>query len=127
MALARNKMPLSSFDPRYLELILRGAREVVELRQTTRKDAKRLRQILTTFRARYADHHRENPSTWEPLYGAIIGVSDDGFSTVIRPRALEAEHLLSNIVTSPATPSASPSVFTAPHLDDDPLAEFDEE
>lgn len=124
MALKRRDMPLSSFDPRYKTLILQGCKERVEIRQTTRKDAARLRNLLTTFRARMMKEWKgKDESQWEPLYGAIIGLSEDGYATVIRPRDQEAEHLLKNItINEVATP-----LLSAPDaaLSVDPLAEFD--
>jgi len=122
-------MPLSTFDPRYKELILKGCVAHVQLKQESRKDAARLRNILTTFRARYKRVYLEDTAKWEPLYGAIIGLSDDGYSTVIRPRSLEAEHLMRNITVHEMDPSAEPNEGTpvsadVPLLDTDPLAEF---
>jgi hypothetical protein len=124
-------MPISSFDPRYGALILRGARERVEIRQTSRKDAKRLSNLLTTFRARLKREYAREPARWEPYYGAIIGVSEDGYSTVIRPRSLEAEHLLQDIriggeQLQGIEGEASVPDDVTPLLPYDPLAEFDE-
>lgn len=124
MSLKRRDMPLTTFDPRYKELILRGCRERVEIKQQFRKDAARLRNLLTTFRARMrAEWKGKDDGQWEPLYGAIIGLSDDGYSTVIRPRAQEAEHLLSNITFSEVSEPLSSAPQSA--LESDPLAEFD--
>ena len=128
-SLKRGDMPLSSFDPRYHTLIMKGCVAYVQLKQESRKDALRLRNILTTFRARYKRAHLADVAKWEPLYGAIIGVSDDGYSTVIRPRALEAEHLMRDVTIHEVDPSAedllgTATVIEAPLLDSDPLAEF---
>ena len=122
-------MPLSTFDPRYKELILKGCVAHVQLKQESRKDAARLRNILTTFRARYKRVYLDDVAKWEPLYGAIIGLSDDGYSTVIRPRAMEAEHLLQNVTIHEIDPRAdpaegTPTLLEVPLLESDPLAEF---
>lgn len=130
MILKRSEMPISSFDPRYGELILRGAVERVEVKQTSRKDARRLANLLITFRARMKrEYLGKDASKWEPYYGAIIGVSEDGFSTVIRPRDQEAEHLLQNISIGGNTVAGiegKPIEAGLPAFDHDPLAEFDE-
>lgn len=125
MAIKRKDMPLSSFDGRYKALILAGCKDRIEIKQTSRKDAQRLRNLLTTYRARMKDEWRgKDDSQWEPLYGAIIGVSGDGYSTVIRPRAQEAEHLLQNINIADV-PSPAPLEAPETILEHDPLAEFD--
>lgn len=136
MTLKRIEMPLSSFDSRYGALILRGCRERVELRQTSRKDAKRLCNLLITYRARLKrEYAKSDPSRWEPYYGAIIGVSEDGYSTVIRPRDQEAAHLLRDIriggepiagIEGEAAEPLAPEPVVSSLLGYDPLAEFDE-
>lgn len=123
MALLPRDMPLTRFDSRYHDLIVQGTTNRVEIKLNTPREAKRLRNLLTTYRARFRDHwKRQNDDRWEVLYSAIIGLSPDGYSVVIRPSVQEADHLLQNISVdevgvSPETSSSS--------LSSDPLAEFD--
>jgi len=122
MALKRTDMPLVTFDSRYHDIIVAGTKDRIEIRQSTKREATRLRHLLTTYRARYRDHCKKNDDpSWEVLYNATIGTSEDGFSTVVRPRSEEATSLLRNI-----TITSSNDGEASLELPSDPLAEFDE-
>lgn len=130
MSLKRRDMPISSFDNRYLELLKLGCTQRVEVRQKSRKDAKRLVNLLTTFRARMRTEYKgKDDSRWEPLYGCIVSTSEDGFATVLRPRDKEAEHLLQDIRIGDANIDlgelGTPTSVEPAALVDDPLAEFE--
>jgi len=118
--LLRGDMPLTSFDPKYHEIIMRGTKETVEIPQSSKRDAKRLKHLLTMYRVRYRDHWKAKGSDrWEALYSAIITVTPDGMSTLIKPRTEEAAHLLRGLELS-----TNPSDESLPV---DPLAEFGDE
>lgn len=129
MTVSRNNMPLSSFDPRYKELILRGAMEEIEIPCKSQRAAHRLQGILCTFRARVRKHFGsdtiEARSQWEPLYGATIGKSDDGMSVRIRPKASELDMLVSGDVRT--VEGDAVTVIETPSLTHDPLSQFDPE
>lgn len=125
--LKRENMPLTAFDPKYYDIILEGTKRRVEIPQKSRKDANRLRHLLTTYRARYRREWQEKGDPrWEVLYGAIIGLSDDKMSTVVRPRAEEASELLAGLtfVEGETSDTSSDAIHSEP-LVVDPLAEFE--
>lgn len=110
------RLPLSAFDPRLREVILRGCKEVVEIPCDNPQKAQNFRNTLTSYRARVKLEHKDKPDVWEPLYGTIISTKPGRASTVqLRPRLHEFDHLLDRLEISPEVGSELPS---------DPLAEF---
>jgi len=95
-------LPLTAFDPRYKELLLRGSHEVIDIPCSSSREARALRHRLHTYRSRakkhYGDAHREE---WEPLYlcaGTIIEELEPP-RTILRlsPRHAEFSHVLDNL------------------------------
>lgn len=120
--ISRNQMPVSSFDPRYKELLLKGCHELVEVPCNSEKDAHRLQSLLCTFRARMKKHHgEEGRAHWEPLYGVIVTKSADLRSVVLRPRSSEFDSLVSGPIKS-SSPLDGP--LETNELSSDPLEEF---
>lgn len=107
-----SSLPLTAFDPRYKELMLRGSREEVRIPCASRKEAVALRHRLQTYRSRakkhYGEEHREE---WEPLYlciGTIIDDLETGKAILkLSPRHMEFSHILD------AVPEAQPERPTA--------------
>jgi hypothetical protein len=88
-------LPLSSVDPRYRDLLLRGSRERFLLTCESEKQATRFRQTLQAFRFRMKKHHGDTSAgraEWEPLYGCII--RKDGCSLIFEPRFAEFDSVL---------------------------------
>lgn len=112
--MTRGQMPLTSFDPRYKDLLLKGCHERVEIPTNSEKDAHRLQSLLCTFRARAK---KENVEGWEALYGTIVTKTADLKGVLLRPRADELDTLISGEIktSSPIEPEV---------LKNDPLAEF---
>lgn len=113
--------PLESFDPRFEQLLLRGARGedfVIPCESTSQ--ATRLQHMLLSYRHRakqqFGDEQREK---WQPLFTAAIGLQKDaaGKKTIVHIYSRHAEFgsVLNNIM---------PSSAVAPALDSDPLADF---
>lgn len=94
----RPPLPLSSFDPRFRELLLRGAREAFLLPCTDSREATALRHRVQEYRSQ-CKKQRE-AAEWEPLYQCIIRiVIDDNGNTCLlfQPRSQEFDHLLSGL------------------------------
>ena len=112
--------PLESFDPRFIEILKRGARgDDFTIQCQNENEAVRLQHMLHSYRARakkyYGDEHQD---MWRPLYIAIITrVRDkDGKKTLlhIRSRHNEFASTLASILPD----------YEPPSLSTDPLAEF---
>lgn len=122
--LLRRDMPLTSYDSRYYDIIIEGTKREIEIPQQSRKDANRLRHLLTTYRARYKRHYEAlGDARWEVLYNTTIGISDDGLATRLRPKSQEADHLLKNVTFTDLTSERESDVRSS-SLIGDPLAEF---
>lgn len=65
----KNKLPLSSFDPRYRDLLLRGAKERFILPTPSLADARNLRARIHTYRSKA---QAEGVADWEQLYHCKI-------------------------------------------------------
>lgn len=115
--------PLESFDPRFKELLLRGARgEDFTIQCRTRAEAYRLQHMLNAYRARAKTTFGEaKPDEWKPLFICAIGLEkgSTGEKTIVHiySRHKEFEDVLSSV--KPGAP------LTEPVLSSDPLAEFD--
>lgn len=112
------RLPLSAFDPRLREVILKGGREVVEIQFPNPQKARNFRNILTSYRARAKLEFKDagKPELWEPLYAAIISTKPGNPSCVqLRPRLNEFDEVFERLEINPDT---------SPQLDHDPLAEF---
>lgn len=97
--------PLESFDPRFKDILLRGARgEDFMIPCRTRAEAYRLQHMLNAYRQRAKVHFGEaQPDEWRPLFICAIGIRKRGadYSVHIYSRHKEFEDVLSNIQPSP--------------------------
>jgi hypothetical protein len=115
--------PLESFDPRFEQMLLRGARgEDFTVRCKTSSEAHRLQHMLHSFRARAQKKFGDSaPEKWKPLYTAVVGLMKDenGKRTLVHiySRHNEFDHILDAVMGRNDTPIITP--------DNDPLAEFD--
>ena len=108
-------IPLSGFDPRFRELLLRGTFERFEIPCGTERRAHRLQSQLCTFRSRSKKERFEEKEAWEPLYGTVVSKKGDDSSTlVLYPRVSEFDDVL-NTVSGTALPT----------LKSDPLEELE--
>lgn len=104
-------LPLSSFDPRYKQLLLRGAGERFEVPCSSLKEARALRARIHTFRSRakkhFGDRQREE---WEPLFQCIIFLREAPLRLIFTPRSSEFDAALFSIPLSgkSAPPLAAP-------------------
>lgn len=104
--------PLSSFDPRLGDLLLKGAISVVEIPCADRSEATRLRQRLNQYRfaarAHFGDAER---GEWEPLYRCIVQTRDS--LVILRPRDSEFEAALDAARITKISPTAEevPTTF----------------
>lgn len=130
---APKDLPLTSFDPRYKDLMLRGAREEFTIPCESAAQAFRLQGSMQSFRARMKKHHGENgKAEWEPLYGCIISLRKSPPSLVLKPRTQMFSSILDKIA-----PAAPTNMNQSPPLDEwpasesglthDPLADFEPE
>lgn len=112
--------PLESFDPRFEELLLRGARgEDFTIMCKSAAQAFRLQHMLHNYRHRAKKHYGdEQPERWKSLFAAAVGILKDeyGRKTIVHiySRRNEFNDLLDNII--------SPSALDLP---EDPLDEFE--
>lgn len=94
-------LPLSSFDPRYAELLKRGATEEFELLCSGPKEARGLRARIHTFRARARKHYGDaGKEHWEPLYLCTIYYVEDhkrGVFLRFAPRHKEFDNVLAQM------------------------------
>lgn len=101
----KERIPLSAFDPRYKELLLRGSKEEFSISSASIKELRALRATLHTYRSRAKRHYgEEHKAEWEPLYQCTIYLIDDlkgGGRLRFAPRAKEFDHLLSGVVDVP--------------------------
>ena len=99
---AKPPTPLSSFDPRFRDLLLDGAKAVIELPCNSRGEATRLRQRLNQYRFACKKHFGEaDPHEWEPLYRCIV--QQRAATLILRPRDSEFDSVLSRVgMTAPA-------------------------
>lgn len=117
--------PLESFDPRFKELLLRGARgEDFTIDCGTRSKAYRLQHMLNAYRARAKITFGDaKPDEWKPLFTCAIGLlkGPTGQKTIVHiySRHMEFDDVLGSV---------KPSEPLAPErLSHDPLEEFDVE
>lgn len=102
-------LPLASFDPRYRELLIKGAQASFTLDCETVQDANALRARIHTYRSQAKKHfgqgHKEE---WEYLYlTTIYLIKLEGGRAQLRfaPRQREFDHILSQM------PSAAPEAL----------------
>lgn len=114
----RTTIPLSSFDPRFRQLLLRGSQERFVLECETPSEANTLRANLHTFRAQTKKQRPDDRSAWEPLYGCIISI--EGAKLILKPRRSILDRIFGDD-SIPETTSPSSQNESRP----DPLAEFD--
>jgi hypothetical protein len=105
--MARAKLPLSAFDPRYKDLLLRGAQEDFRLACSDLAEATRLRQDIHRFRKLFTDQHKDEGGV---LYQCLVTIESVGESTFLRfrPRSQQFSALDSIARPSPGTPSSTP-------------------
>ena len=84
--------PISAYDPRFKEFLLRGAREEVRIPCDTEKQAYRLQARMCSFRARVK---REKLDFWEQLYQCVVACEKN--FVVLRPRRSEFDKALSQV------------------------------
>lgn len=103
---------LASFDPRFAELLLRGARETFSIPCETEGQAYRLQMRMQQFRKRSCDAKIEGSDKY---YDCVISLERKSATVVLRPRRVEFGSVLDKI--APAN-EALPS---------DPLATLEQE
>ena len=92
MPRTRAPTPLSSFNPRFRELLLQGAVGEVKLTCASRSEATKLRQRLNQYRFAVKQHSPDDTASWEPLYRCIVQQKHS--ILVLRPRDSEFETVL---------------------------------
>lgn len=99
--------PLESFDPRFKDILLRGARgEDFLIPCRSRAEAYRLQHMLNAYRQRAKQHFGDiQPDEWRPLFICAIGIVQKNatYSVHIYSRHKEFEDVLSSIAPSATT------------------------
>ena len=106
---AKPPIPLSSFDPRFRNLLLEGAKAPLEVPCASRSEAVRLRQRLNQYRFACKQHFASEAHEWEPLYRCIV--QQNGNTLVLRPRDSEFDTALSAAGLSPQGAQILPADF----------------
>lgn len=70
--------PLESFDPRFRELLLKGAKERFEVPCETPHQAYRLQVLLCVYRSRMKERFPNEPEKWQALYSCVVGQKNLG-------------------------------------------------
>lgn len=111
MSRTRAPTPLSSFNPRFRELLLAGAVGEVKLTCSSRSEATKLRQRLNQYRFAVKQHSPDDTASWEPLYRCIVQQKHS--ILVLRPRDSEFENVLdrATMLAPSITPSGLPPDF----------------
>jgi hypothetical protein len=113
------KIPISSYDPRLKELLLRASREAVTILCTSAKQRTSLRNQLMNYRARARDEKLEFA---EQLYRAKLSLGEktpEGkYPLVVAPRGSEFNDILGG-----GNPAGTGQVYDRA----DPLADFNPE
>lgn len=94
MPIVSKAIPLSGYDPRFRELLLRGAKEtvIVPCRDNTERVA--LRNQLQAYRVRCKEAGTED---WEQLYRARVSTPARTTNLIIAPRGSEFDEALSKV------------------------------
>ncbi len=105
------RLPLSSFDPRFRELLMRGAVKEFSITCETIREARAMRARIHTYRSQAKMHYGDaGRAEWEPLYLCrIVLVKSPAIRLCFEPRQAEFDHLLSK-VPDLATPSVAEEV-----------------
>ena len=115
--------PLESYDPRFEQLLLRGARgEDIKIQCRSKSKAYRLQHMLHSYRHRARDHFKDSaPERWQPLFTTCIGLmrDDNGQKTILHIYSRHSE--FDDTLNSIAGTNDAPIITEA----NDPLAEFD--
>lgn len=82
----RAKLPLSAFDPRYKDLLVRGAREDFRLPLRDRAEGTRLRQDIHRYRVLYREVHKDEAAVLYQCLITVEGVGEENFLR-FRPRS----------------------------------------
>lgn len=92
------RIPLSALDPRYKQILIRGSKEVFEIRCRDSSEAHRFQSALHSYRSRMKEEHKDQPEKWVPLYGCMVTKKTKGSNIlVLKPRHDEFENLLSQV------------------------------
>lgn len=121
MPLPRN-YPLEAFNPRFPELLLRGARgEDFTIQCNSASEAYRLQHMLHSYRNRARQQFKDEPERWRPLFTAVVGLAKDDNGKKTRVRIFSRHNEFKDILDAAVGP-------TVPELDEkprpDPLDEF---
>jgi hypothetical protein len=114
--------PLESFDPRFRELLARGARgENFTIQCKSESQAHRLQHMLHSFRNKAKQYFGdEAPEHWKPLYLAVVArIRDEhGKKTIVHifSRQDEFGQILGEALPdAPTAPSSDPLAEFEPH------------
>lgn len=107
--------PLESFDPRFAELLTRGAKERFEIPCETPHQAYRLQVLLCVFRSRMKERFPNEPHKWTHFYSCVVGLKPMGKDergrrirsniVVLYPRHSEFDKVLANLTETQTEPS----------------------
>lgn len=127
MTLTRpSPIPPSGYDPRFRELLIRGARERIEVVCEDAAQAAKLRKNLNSFRARCRS---DQTADWEHLYRAVLSVGKDApHVLIVRPRGDEFSSALAPLgLEVPEPPEATAAApLTSPEASPDPFQLLDD-
>lgn len=112
-------LPLSSFDPRYKELLLRGAQKEFTLTFETLKEARGFRALIHTYRSRAKKHFGDaGREEWEPLYlCAIYLVKAPAIQLRFAPRHDQFSHILAQLPDGAEPPKLESGVLDIERLE----------
>jgi hypothetical protein len=107
------KLPLTAFDPRYKDLLLRGTREDFRLACTDHAEATRLRQDLHRFRKLFTDQHKDEGGV---MYQCLVTIESVDTSTFLRFRPRSQQFPALDSIAGPS-PIAAPTPVSNSILD----------
>lgn len=114
-----SKYPISSFDPRFRELLLKGAMEEIRLDFPTKKAAIAFQQRLQLYRATVRKEGK--PEEYEILYRCRTsrrdsGTMNDPSTLYIRPNDIQFSQVFDQVdlTTRVPLPSKRPQVLDVP-------------
>lgn len=116
MPLSSKAIPLSGFDPRFKDILLRGARERVEIPCDDATQRYALRNQLQAYRVRCK---QEKVQDWETLYRAKISLPRNKMVLLVAPRGSEFDTALNRMSGGPP---AEPKLEGSDVLDNLPLS-----
>ena len=97
--------PLTSYDPRFPELLLRGGRETFTIQCESGAQAYRLQMRIQQFRKRAFDKKLEGS---ERFYDCVISLNRSAGVLTFRPRTEEFGSVLDSVAPAPQPLSTDP-------------------